>query len=702
MSNRVLVEQLAEGQPITDAASCLAPLLDALTWRGTTRQIAEALTAPWGKVEIRDIRNTMANLNYRSWAQEQRVGNVDSRLLPCMFETKSGDSMVLWEGREGQIVSYNSSNGNITDRLPKRRKGTAYYFVPEDDDGGPKPKAWFRPVIRRFEPFLVQLLFLSFILNLLALVTPLFVKTVFDQVIGAKSLEMLYSLGIGVAFALACDAVLKLLRSSVLAYIGGRLDVIVNNGVVEKLIDLPLSRMEKASVGTQLSRLREFEGVRACFAGPIAISLLDLPFIIIFLTTIAIIGGWLAAVPLVLMVIMGTGAYFALKYSKGAVADSMSGNSDIQSLLIEIFNNLRFIKDEGTEDIWLERFRERSTQLALSNLVGARINARFQTFAQSIVTIAGASTLAVGAVFVIDGQFSVGTLIACMALVFKVLSPLQTLFLTFIKLQEVKTGIQRIDQLMLIPSETQIRSSGESVAREQEFEGRITFSRVVLRYSSTNEPALAGVSFDIQPGEVVAIIGANGSGKSTILKLVADLYKPQAGTVMIDDVDTRQINLLDLRQSLGYLPQKADLFAGTIAENLKAVNPVATRAEVEDVCYRAGVLDDVFLLPQGLDTVLTEQTVKQVSTGFKKGIAVARTLLSNANIMLFDEPSVGLDVESDEMLKNEIQSLRGRVTTLLVTHRPDYVQLADRVIALRDGRVVFDGSPEDLASLGRK
>jgi len=700
MSNSTLVDQLTEGQTISDAAACLAPLLDALTWRGTPRQMAEALTARWENADIRDIRNTMANLNFRSWAQEQRIGNVDQRLLPCIFETGSGDPMVLWESRDGNVVAFDANRRDVTDKLRMRRKGTAYFFVPEDEaEGG--GKKWFRPVVRRFEPYLVQMILLSFIISVLGLAAPLFVKSVFDQVIGAESVDTLVFLIIGVGMALACEATIRLLRSSLLAYIGGRMDVIVNNGVVDKLIDLPLNRLEKASVGTQLSRLREFEGIRGFFSGPMAISLLELPFVTIYLVAIAIIGGWLAAVPLVLMLVLGTGAYLALKYSKAAVNDALAGNSDCQSLLIEIFNNLRFIKDEGTEDIWLERFRERSTQLALSNLQGARINARFQTFAQSVMVIAGATTLAIGAGLAIKGAFSPGSLIACMALVWRVLAPLQTLFLTFTKLHEVRNGVNRIDQLMMIPSETQIPTSGETVAREQEFEGKVSFSRVVLRYSAATEPALAGVSFDIPAGEVVAIIGANGSGKSTILKLIADLYKPQAGSVSIDDVDTRQINLLDLRQALAYLPQKADLFAGTIAENLKVANPVATRAEVEDACYRAGILDDVYLLPHGLDTVLTEQTVKQVSTGFKKGIAVARTLLSKSNIMLLDEPSVGLDIESDEMLKKEIESFSGRKTTLLVTHRPDYVQLADRVIALRGGRVVFDGSPGDLASMGR-
>lgn len=704
MSSTTIVDQLREDQPLSDAAACLAPLLDALTWRGTPRQFAEAITGSWRNLDIRDLRNTMANLNFGSTAHDLTLGKIDPRLLPCLFEGKAGEKLVLWRNRNGDMVAYDGGRRQIVGRLKRRLKGIAYFFAPEDPEALKKPRTqgWFRPIIRRFEPFIVQLMLLSLALNALALATPLFVMAVYDQVIGARSGETLPYLAFGVLMAIGCDAVIRMMRSSLLAFVGGRLDVIVNNGVVDKILDMPLARLEKASVGTQLSRLREFEGIRGFFAGPMAVAFLEMPFVLIFLVTIAVIGGWLAVVPVVLMAILGGGAVIALRYTKAAVADTVAGNSDCQGVLIEILENLRFIKDEGTEEIWMERFRERSTSLAMSGLQGARINAGFQIFAQSIMTIAGATTLAVGAVLAINGQFSTGALIACMAMVWRVLAPLQTLFIAFTKLSEVKNAINRIDQLMAQPSETQIKTSGETVAQDRDFEGRVAFSRVVMRYTANHEPALAGVSFEINPGEIVAIVGANGSGKSTILKLVADLYKPQAGTVFIDGVDTRQLNVLDLRQSIGYMPQKADLFSGTIVENLKIANPIATRNEVEDACHRSGILDDVYSLPNGLDTELTEQTIKQVSTGFRKGLVVARTLLSNSNIMLFDEPSVALDVESDEMLKKQIEEFRGKVTTLLVTHRPDYVRLADRALAIRKGRLVFDGTPSELAGMGRK
>ncbi len=703
MSNATVIQNLAQNRPLSNPAACLAPLLDALSFRGTPRQVAEAMAGRWESLDVHDLRNTMANLNFRSWGQKQKIGKIDDRLLPCLYETKRGNTLVMWRGRDGDIHTFDGQSRQPVTKVRRGTKGTAYFFVPDDDDqAAPKRTGWFRSVTRRFEPLIVRLLVLTVLLNILALATPLFVMNVYDKVIGARSEETLKYLAIGVCIAILCDAVLRIMRSSLLAYIGGRLDMIVNSSVVTKIMDLPLVRLEKATVGMQLARLREFESVRNFFTGPLALGFLELPFVVIFLVAIFIIGGWLAIVPVVLVTVLSTGAMLAMRFTKAAVADASSGGADAQTLLLEILENLRFIKDEGTEDIWMERFRERSTDLAMANLRGARINAAFQTFSQSVTIIAGAATLAVGAGFAINGQFSIGALIGCMALVWRVLAPLQALFVTFTRLEEIKTAARRVDMLMGQVTESRSRTSGETVARERQFEGQVTFKRVVIRYAANQEPALAGVSFDIKPGEVVAIVGPNGCGKSTILKLVADLYQAQAGTVLIDGVDTRQLNMTDLRQALGYLPQKSDLFSGTVIENLTVSNPIATLEDIEQACSRAGILDDVEELPRGLDTYLTEQSVRQVSTGFSKGLALARTLLSPANIFLFDEPGVGLDTESDEMFLKQLESFKGRVTTLLVTHRPEYIRIADRVIALRAGSVVFDGTPEDLAGLSRR
>jgi len=274
---------------------------------------------------------------------------------------------------------------------------------------------------------------------------------------------------------------------------------------------------------------------------------------------------------------------------------------------------------------------------------------------------------------------------------------MQMVFVAMTKLEEVKNGMARVDQLMAQPTESRVTSASHTVTDGSRFKGGITFSNVMLRYSPNHDPALAGISFDIKPGEVVAIAGSNGSGKSSILKLISDLYQPQSGAVFIDGVDSRQINTIDLRQSIAYLPQQTDLFSGTIAQNLRLANPIASESELKRALERAGVFDDVMELSDGVETHFSEHSIKQMSAGFRKGLAIARTLLNDSPIVLLDEPESALDMESDHCIIDLIREYRGKRTVLIVAHRPSYIREADRVIVMNRGSISFDGTPEEMA-----
>ncbi len=699
--HRRTVQQLAGRRRLTPIAACIAPLLDALDWRGSARELSEALSARWSAIDLVDLRNTMANLNYRSWAQRGRLGDIDTRLLPCLFVSDRGASRVLWRGEDGQIAQSDGREEEAPEIAPRER-GNAYFFALEEeasDRGTAAGESWLVTVARRFHGAFGHLLASTLILNLLALATPLFVMSVYDRVIGAGDRDALHLLAAGVGLALACDLVIRVLRGLLLAHISGRLDMIVGSSAVGKLLDLPLARLERAAVGTQIARIREFEGLRGFFVGPLALAILESPFVFIFLITIAFIAGWLALVPLGLLLVMGIAGWAVVRWARYAMARSLSGSSDAQTLLVELLNNLSTIKSDGAEHIWMERFRERSTALAMANLRNARIAAVVQTFGHLIMISAGALTLTFGALFVMKGQITVGALIASMALVWRVLSPMQMLFLALTRLSEVRNAISRINQLMALPMENQSGRGGETVTRSRHLVGRVALNRVVMRYAPNQEPALAGISLEVSPGEIVALAGPNGSGKSTILKLVMDLYRPQAGTVMIDGIDVRQLNPHDLRRSIGYMPQDTELFSGTIGDNLRLANPIADERALVQACERAGVLDEVENLPKRFNTRLSEQDIKQISSGFGRGLCLARTFLTEAPIMLFDEPGTALDNESDQAFIRALHHMRGEVTCLVVTHRPSHIRAADRVLVMSGGMIGYDGTPGDMAEV---
>lgn len=694
-----LIARLAGNNTLSPAAACLAPLLDAMAWSGSPRNLAEALTGTWDTMNVQAVRNSMANLRYTSSPLRTKRSKIDKRLLPCLFEADNGTVQIITlSPTTGEILVFDGiTRKTIRNPTGRNPSGTAYFFSRDERSGiRIQDGSWLRTVAKRFEGYLTQLLILTFVLNILALATPLFVMSVYDRVIGTGEVSTLYYLGAGVGLALICDIFIRLVRGALLAELGGRFEMLVGSSTVDKILDLPLARLERAAVGTQIARLREFEGIRGFFSGPLAMSFLELPFVIIFIAAIAFIGGWIALLPVGFMIIFGILGTVVIRYARAAVKKNIEGSADAQGILLELLQNAHSIKADGTESVWMERYRERSTRLALSSLKNARVSNMVQTFGQLMMVLAGAGTLTIGTIAASQDGMTIGGLIASMAFVWRILSPMQMIFVAMTKLEEVKNAMTRVDQLMAQPTESRITTTSDTVTEGSRFAGRIGFSNVVIRYAPNHDPALSGVTFDIKAGEVVAIAGANGSGKSSILKLIADLYQPQAGAVLIDGVDSRQINTIDLRQSIAYLPQQTDLFSGTIGQNLRLSNPIASDTELCSALEKAGVLDDVLDQPDGLDTYLSESTIRQMSAGFKKGLAVARTLLNQAPIVLLDEPESALDMESDHCIIDLIKECRGKRTLIIVAHRPSYIRECDRVIVMNRGAISFDGTPEEM------
>jgi ATP-binding cassette subfamily C protein LapB len=306
---------------------------------------------------------------------------------------------------------------------------------------------------------------------------------------------------------------------------------------------------------------------------------------------------------------------------------------------------------------------------------------------------AGIATLAFGAVRVLDGDMSIGALVASMILVWRVLVPLQVAFLGLTRFEQIKHGLKQLDQLMRLEPE---RQHGEAGDPNRSLTGQVVFHHVSLRYAPTSEPALLGFDLRVEPGEVIAITGSNGAGKSTVLKLVAGLYRSQAGAVLIDGMDLRQLDPGELRWATASVPQTCELFHGTIAQNLRLANPTASDEDLISAARDAVILDEILALPDGFETRLTDRLQRQLSNGFKQGLMLARAYAKNAPIYLLDEPAAHLDGEGDRALMHKLEALRGRATVFIVTHRPSHLRLADRVVVMDAGRILLNGPPGEV------
>lgn len=696
--------ELAGLKAQSDLSNCVLPLLEALNWRGDPRHVAEAVPHFVDTVDITSFRNMMATLHFESRPVSVRLNHVDPRLMPCLFLPEGRDALLLLGLEADHIRAYDGGQAAYVSVPRARWKGTAYFFRRlEEDDFLPQAQkvGWMSALGERFRSLFYQSLGLTLILNILALVTPLFVMAVYDKVIATGSMSTLAYLAVGVGIAITCDLVLREVRTRITSFIGARLDNIVGTAIFRKILFLPPAYTERASVGAQVARIKDFETIREFFTGPMALMIIELPFTVVFFLAIAFLAGPLVLVPIVMLLMFVVLSMVFTPLVRSSVGKAGRASSKRQELVVETLNTMRAVKYCGAEPTWLERYRNLSARSSLSAFVTGQLSSLVQTTSQFLMTASGVATIVFGVFRVLEGTMTVGALVATMILVWRVLAPLQMGFISITRLTQVKSSISQINNLMNIRAE---REAHTLVTPLKRFQGYVSFNRVSLRYSPDADPALVGVSFEINPGEIVTVVGGNGSGKSTVLKLLAGIYVPQAGNIRIDNQDIRQMDVIELRHAVGYVPQTFQFFYGTIAQNLRLAYPTATDADLRWACEQAGVLEDVLALEQGsgkwkrsgFEVRLGDSAAGHMPTSLLQRLNLARGYLKRAPIMLFDEPGNGLDFASDQKFMATVEAMRGTTTVFIVTHRPSHLRIADKILWLEQGAVKAFGPAAEV------
>jgi ATP-binding cassette subfamily C protein/ATP-binding cassette subfamily C protein LapB len=681
----------------------LFPILQALGWRGNLRELFESLPHFADSLDIADLRNVLATLGFNSHLKNiSNLSQLDDRLFPCILISHDEKPYVLL-GRDNDGVRAYSGLDAKPVTLKKLDKPAKVYLI-ENPDNKPddKPAAqttddnWFVAVIRRFDSAIWRLLFLTFFINLLALAVPLFTLSVYDQVIPIRAANILAGLGIGMALVLLFDMALKLIRSRLIAFIGARIEHIVAVSTFQKILRLPAGMTESAPLGDQVAKVRSFDSLRDIFTSVLVTIGLELPFVVIFLAVIGILALPLLVVPLVMIGVYAIIWFILAPRLRETVSSASQVKARKHSFLVETISNMRTIREASVEDIWTDRYRNISADSALAHHSTAQISFLFQTLGQSVMFAAGLSTLAIGVNLAISGVLSIGELIASMALVWKVLSPIQNLFLTFARAEQIRVSVDQVNSLMKIREEQSRAKQSSGVVRA--WQGGLQFNRVSLRYNSQSEPALLGVNFDVAPGEFVAVSGSNGSGKSSVLRVFLGLQAPQGGQVTLDGVDIRQIAPPELRTAMSYVPQQTKLFHGTIAQNLRLGNPTARDSDMYEACELAGVLEDIEALQNGFETRVGDQNIWQMNSGLRQRLSLARAYIADAPVLLMDEPAHALDDKGDAVLMETLQKLKHNKTIVMVSHRPSHLKLADKLVLLNQGAVTAVGAPEKVMS----
>lgn len=679
-------------------ASCLLPLLHALNWDGDVRHLSEALPFKPERMDVEAFQATMANLGYSVSHHELSLDKLDKRLLPCLFVPENGAPVVLlhyehndvwtvYDSREQRILSYSSSP-----------QGMAYFFAPfaaTQTIPTPHRYGWlgFWQMTKRFRPIAIQLFIISCVLSIVVLATPLFIMGVYDHVLGDSSFMTLEYFILGIALALTAEAGFRSLRANMLSYFAARVDALMSTSIFERLLYLPPSLTERAPIASQIARIRDFDSVREFLTSPIAITWLELPFSLLFIGVIYLVAGQLAYVPLAAL-----GGYLLMivlvrpVVKKRLAASSMTGMQR-HELMMETIAKMESIHTNRANTKWQERFRATSGAACLENFRATMTLHIIETLSYVFMMGAAIGTLSFGVYQVMEGHITSGALIATMMLTWRVIGPLQTICSSMARMDHVTSSITQIQRLLeLIPE----HNPRHIVKPLRNVQGKVTFNRVSLRYSADAEPAVLGVNFEIQPGEVIAIKGDNGSGKSSLLKLITGMYRPQSGTILLDDMDIRQFDPLELRHVIAYVPQGADFFTGTIAENLRLANPEANEKDIISALMKACAYDEIKNLPEGVNTMLQEDASEQFSFMLLQRLNLARAYIKDTPIVIFDEASYSLGAMSDEAFAESVRNMRGQRTVIMVTHREDHMQLADRLFVMDKGILTVSGKPTEV------
>ncbi|ODS23639.1 hypothetical protein AB835_07965 [Candidatus Endobugula sertula] len=551
----------------SEYSACLAALMVSLNTTMDPTSICEALPQKDSSFDLIDVLNSLSHLNYIGRSITLRVCDLDERLLPCLFIPRNAEnqpSVVMNKckyGNEGHqteqfsIFYGESESSDNIDISETKYVGTAYFFTKEEDleqDVSEDNRAtsgfsWFRALLERFRGLFWQVFTVSVILNIVALGAPLFIMLVYDKVISAHSPEILTPLMVGAVLALGCEAILRKLRLQSLVWFGARLDNIVSNKIFEQLSFMPPIFTERASVASQMARLRAFESVRDFFSGSLFLALIELPFTLLIIGAIAIIGGYVALIPITTALFYLILLFWMRPKLKIEIRQSAKAALLRQQMAFESFEKMHGLRVNGLTSVWFKQFRNLSGKASLIGFRASFIASIIESVAYFIFILSGMLTVALSIERIWVGEMSTGAMIACMILVWRVLGPFQILCNSLPRFEQLNNAIEQVNRLMDIKTEQAEEQKGSHIDK---LVGEITFSKVGLRYTKNSDPVFAGLNFDAKPGQLVVITGGNGSGKSTILKLVNGLYRPQAGSIRVDGLDIRQLDSIELRKKL--------------------------------------------------------------------------------------------------------------------------------------------------------
>lgn len=552
---------------------------------------------------------------------------------------------------------------------------------------------WFWGVIKECRSLYKDVVVSAIALGVLSIAMPLFVMNVYDRVVPNHAVETLWVLASGVLIALTADFILRLVRSYFVELAASRIDVKVSAVIMERVLGMKLKN-RPASAGSFASNIQSFEAVRGFFSSMTLIALVDLPFVLLYLIVIAIIGVELSLPIIVGALILLCYALAAHRKLESLSEQTMKASSMRNAILVESLTNIEDVKSFHSECKTQSNWEKSTIYIARVNAQSRLISSSISNAGSWVQQCVGVIIMMVGVHLIISGDLTQGGLIAAYLLSSRTMAPITQSAAVLAQFHHAAIAMHSLNEIM--DNEVE-RPAGKHWLSHPVLLGDIEFNDVRFKYSQESNEALSGVSFKIKSGEKVAILGRNGSGKSTIEKLILGLYEPTSGSILIDNNDIHQIDPAELRHNIGYVPQTISLFFGTLKDNITLSAWHAKDEQILSACQQSQLFELINSHPDGFDLQVGEQG-RLLSGGQRQAVGIARALLNNPPILLMDEPTSALDHNSESKIINNIKRNCQEKTLIVVTHRTSLLELVDRIIVLDNGKVVADGPKAQVLS----
>jgi len=536
----------------------------------------------------------------------------------------------------------------------------------------------------------------SIAINLLSLALPIFLLQIYDRIIPNQGFSTLTFFAIGFFCVLVVDSILTLSRAYITGWSGAKLHHAISCAAMDRMLSSEVQAFEANAPGIQLQRLRAIETLRGFYSGQAALLWIDLPFAALFLSLIAVIGGTLVALPIIIMAATAGAAIWCGRNLHAALEDRTGNDNRRYNFIIDVLSKIPTVKAIGTESLMVRRYERLQGHSAAATYRSTFYSSMARSAGAMSSQIMMAAVAAYGSTMVIDGSLSIGSLAACTLLAGRAARPLLRLLGVWTQYQNVQIARRQITEVFALPLEYDY-APNDSVPRSETDAAAaakpvsIEMSDVDFRYDSNKSDLLFNdLTLNVKPGEIIGITGSNGAGKSAFLHLISGILKPEKGVIKVDGKDIRTDDPTLLRSQICYLPQSGTLFEGTILENLTMFQVEDRLAKAFEIATRLGLTDVIARLPEGYDTKVSNGPEDGLPVSIKQRLAIARSLalVDHPRIILFDEANALLDPQSDLQLVDLLREYRGSATMVLISHRPKVLDLADRVYSIHNGQMV--------------